>query len=614
MNRPAILCATAVVCLANLILSQAAIAEPLKALIVDGQNNHDWKATTPVMQAALLDCGRFTVDVATSPAGRDLSSFAPRFADYDVVISNYNGHAWSKETQQALLDYVHGGGGFVVIHAANNAFGDWKEYNEMIGLGGWGGRNEQSGPYVYFEDDKLVRDNRKGSGGNHGTQHDFQVVLRDTEHPITRGMPTAWMHHKDELYHDLRGPGAKMKVLATAYSDPATRGSGRHEPMMMTIDYGKGRVFHTPMGHGDYSMKCQGYVTCLQRGSEWAATGEVTLPVPENFPSAKEVRMWAPRASAAQDELLVFEGGEGPGRGKHIVLVSGDEEYRSEEVLPQLGKILAVRHGFKCTVLFSMDPKTGEIDPINRANIPGLETLEDADLMVIATRFRDLVDDQMAHLDRYVQSGKPIVGLRTATHGFNIEKGKKYAHYSYNSKEWDGGFGRQVLGETWAGHHGHHGQQSTRGLLVESEASHPILRGLADGDVWGPTDVYGVRLPLPGDSRPLVLGQVLVGMKPDDAPLAGEKNDPMMPLAWTKSFTGDAGKKARVFTSTLGASQDLVAEGSRRLLVNACYWAVGLEEQIQGDSNVDLVGTFEPSPFKFGGGKKGVRPADHRIQ
>jgi type 1 glutamine amidotransferase len=181
---------------------------------------------------------------------------------------------------------VKNGGGFVVIHAANNAFGDWPEYNEMIGLGGWGGRNEKSGPYVYVDEKgKVVRDSAAGSGGHHGPQHDFQVIVRDAEHPITKDMPRAWLHVKDELYDLLRGPGENMHILATAYADKAQGGSGRHEPMIFTVDYGKGRVFHTPMGHADYSMECTGFITTLLRGTEWAATGQVTQPIPDDFPT-----------------------------------------------------------------------------------------------------------------------------------------------------------------------------------------------------------------------------------------------------------------------------------------------------------------------------------------
>jgi len=313
----------------------------------------------------------------------------------------------------------------------------------------------------------------------------------------------------------------------------------------------------------------------------------------------------------AADPWVVYDGGEGPGKGKHIVLVSGDEEYRSEEALPQLARILSKHHGFKCTVLFAIDAKTGNISPDKRDNIPGLEALKTADLMVVFLRFRDLPDDQMKHFVDYVDSGKPIVGLRTATHAFNItDKNKTYAKYSFNNGDWAGGFGKQVLGETWVDHHGHHGKQSTRGLIAKGEENNPILRGIKDGDIWGPTDVYTVKLPLPGDSKPVVMGQVLEGMKSTDKPLEGKKNDPMMPVAWTKSYTGAAGKPARVFTTTMGASTDLESEGTRRMLVNAAYWALGLEEKIPEKSKVDIVGEFKPLPFKFGGFKQGVKPED----
>ncbi len=306
---------------------------------------------------------------------------------------------------------------------------------------------------------------------------------------------------------------------------------------------------------------------------------------------------------------VTYEGKAGPGKGKHVVLVSGDEEYRSEEALPQLAKILATHHGFRCTVLFAIDPKDGTISPNVNNNIPGLEALKKAGLMVIATRFRNLPDDQMKHVVDYVESGKPIVGLRTATHAFSIPGGKTYSKYSWNNRDWPGGFGRQVLGETWVNHHGHHGKESTRGLLAKGAEGHPILKGIKDGDVWGPSDVYTVILPLPGDSKALVMGQVLEGMKPGDKPLVGKKNDPMMPVAWVKTYTA-GGKKGRVFTTTMGASQDLQSEGLRRLLVNACYWAVGLEASIPEKSKVDVVGAYSPLPFRFGGAKKGVKPSD----
>ena len=202
-------------------------------------------------------------------------------------------------------------------------------------------------------------------------------------------------------------------------------------------------------------------------------------------------------SAMAEEPWLVFEGGAGPGHGKHIVFVSGDEEYRSEEGLPQLAKILAQRHGFKCTVLFSIDPHDGTIDPNQHDNTPGLEALRTADLMVLLTRFRELPDQQMRYVVDYVESGRPVVGLRTATHAFAPKAGTTFGRYGWQSKEWDGGFGRQVLGETWINHHGDHGHQSTRGIIAPGMKNHPILRGIKDGDIWGPTDVYAVRLPMP---------------------------------------------------------------------------------------------------------------------
>lgn len=266
--------------------SQTGAAEKRTVLIVDGQNNHGvWPKTTQMMKRYLEETGLFTVDVATTaPKGKD-PNFAPDFAKYAVVVSNYNGEAWPAETQQKFASFVKNGGGFVVVHAADNAFPEWTEYNEMIGLGGWGGRNEKSGPYVYLnEEGKVVRDDSKGGGGHHGAQHDFTVVARDIEHPIMKGLPREWLHVKDELYDKLRGPGANMQILATAFADPKHGGSGRHEPMLMAVKFGKGRVFHTALGHGDYSQECVGFIVTLQRGVEWAATGAVTQPIPTDFP------------------------------------------------------------------------------------------------------------------------------------------------------------------------------------------------------------------------------------------------------------------------------------------------------------------------------------------
>lgn len=322
----------------------------------------------------------------------------------------------------------------------------------------------------------------------------------------------------------------------------------------------------------------------------------------------------SPMLQAGEQPWIVYEGTDGPGKGKHIVLVSGDEEYRSEEALPQLAKILAKHHGFKCTVLFAID-KDGTINP-NVSNIPGLEALKTADLMILGLRFRNLPDEQMKYLAEYIESGKPIIGLRTSTHAFNNPKSKEFAKYHWQSKEkgYEGGFGRQVLGETWISHHGKHGSQSTRGIVAKGQANHPILKGIKDGDIWGPTDVYGVRLPLPGDSEPLVYGQVLAGMKATDEPVAGKQNEPMMPIAWTRSYKTANGKTARVFTTTMGSSTDLSSEGLRRLLVNASYWALGMEGKIPEMSKVDLVGDYQPSPFRFKGFKPNVKPADLKIQ
>jgi hypothetical protein len=223
----------------------------------------------------------------------------------------------------------------------------------------------------------------------------------------------------------------------------------------------------------------------------------------------------------------------------------------------------------------------------------------------------------MKEIDDYLRAGKPVVGMRTATHAFNPRKESPFAHYGWQNKtaRFTEGFGRQVLGETWISHHGHHGHESTRGLIAPGAKDHPILRGIADGDIWGPTDVYRLRLPLPGDSVPLVLGQVLEGMKPDSPVVTGEdakKNDPMMPVAWTKTYALEGGPKGRVFTTTMGGATDLASEGMRRLLVNGCYWATGMEDKIPAKSAVDIVGTFEPTPFGSNTAKPGLKPANLR--
>ena len=288
----------ALLAFAGSLLSGAAVADDskLKVLIIDGQNNHNWKATTPVLVEALEETGIYEVEVSTSPPKNgspdDWAKWRPAFNKADAVLSNYNGQDWPKEVQKSFLDYVSGGGGFVVVHAANNSFGKWKEYNKVIGVGGWGGRKiGVDGPWVHIVDGKMVRDmETKGNGGSHGPRHPFQIIHNDTTHPITKGLPEKWLHQKDELYCKLCGPAENMEVLATAYSSEDNKGTGRHEPMILTIDYGEGRVFHTPMGHIDYSMECVGFIVTLTRGTEWAATGNVSqTEIPADFPTADQV-------------------------------------------------------------------------------------------------------------------------------------------------------------------------------------------------------------------------------------------------------------------------------------------------------------------------------------
>ncbi len=259
-------------------------AEKLKAMLLDGQNNHDWKSCQPALKAILEESGRFTVDVVSSPAAKapadEWKAWRPRFADYAVVVSNYNGQDWPAEVKADFVKYVANGGGLVIVHAADNSFGNWSEYNEMIGVGGWGGRNEKSGPMVRYRDGKIVFDTTPGAGGTHGANHEFVVETREPNHPIMKGLPTRWMHASDELYAKMRGPARNLTVLATAFSAPGKGGTNEHEPILMTISYGKGRVFHTVLGHDTRSMSGLGFQITLARGAEWAATGTVTLPAP----------------------------------------------------------------------------------------------------------------------------------------------------------------------------------------------------------------------------------------------------------------------------------------------------------------------------------------------
>ena len=302
-----------------------------------------------------------------------------------------------------------------------------------------------------------------------------------------------------------------------------------------------------------------------------------------------------------------------PGSGKNIVLVSGDEEYRSEEMVVQLGRILAEHHGFNCTVLFAINPQTGFIDPVILDNIPGLESLKTADAALFALRFRNLPDEQMQYIDDYLKSGKPVLGIRTSTHAFKIPKDRKFAHYDggYNGDKsgWKQGFGRLVLGETWISHHGSHGKEATRGVIAPGQENNPLVRGCTD--IFGPTDVYEVRLPLPDDAKPLILGQVLETMEKDSKPVSGKKNDPMMPIAWTKTYKiADDAAAGKAYCSTIGSSQDFQSEGVRRLLVNAIYYLSGLEDKIPAKAEVGIVGDFEPLPMGFGKFKKEQKPKD----
>ena len=264
--------------------------EPIKVLIVTGQNNHNWEASNVILQKYLNESGMFVADVAVSPKkSEDMSKFQPNFSAYKVVVLDYNGDSWPEVTNNAFLQFVKNGGGVVVYHAADNAFRNWKEFNEIIGLGGWEGRNEQDGPYVYFKDDKEIRDNSPGPGGSHGRQHEYVIKLRNKKHPITKGLPDSWTHAKDELYDRMRGPAQNMTILATAYSDKSTGGTDRDEPALMVLKWGKGRIFHTILGHvGNEpehpAVDCASFIVTFLRGTEWAATGKVTQKVPSDFP------------------------------------------------------------------------------------------------------------------------------------------------------------------------------------------------------------------------------------------------------------------------------------------------------------------------------------------
>ncbi|MFX0556881.1 ThuA domain-containing protein [Maribacter sp. CXY002] len=307
----------------------------LKALIIDGQNNHFiWPKTTMMMKDYLEETNLFEVAIhrmdsvwlgikynqsrpeaytsfiekypldsaayGISHTPITTSNFSIDFEQYDLIVSNLGAESplWPTETRAKFEEYMNNGGGFVVVHAANNAWGNWPEYNKMIGLGAWGGRDEQSGPYVYYnEEGKLIKDNSEGGCGSHGAEYEFEVTTRAPKHPIMQGLPTTWLHTPDEMYERMRGPFVNATILATAYSDveknappwdPTVKGLGQHVPMLMAIDYGQGRIFHTTLGHFDYSAECVGFITTLQRGSEWAATGKVTQAIPSDFPTKEK--------------------------------------------------------------------------------------------------------------------------------------------------------------------------------------------------------------------------------------------------------------------------------------------------------------------------------------
>jgi type 1 glutamine amidotransferase len=273
----------------------------IRVLLLDGQSAgpyHNWKLTTPVLKAELEETGLFQVTVVTAPpSDGDFSNFKPKFSDYQVIVSNYDALDWPSDLRTQFEQFVSNGGGLVVVHAADNAFPNWPAYNLMIGIGGWRKRNETAGPMWYFKDGKVVSDSSPGSAGEHGARLPFQVVTRQPEHPIMKGLPRVWMHAADELYATLRGPGKNMTVLATAHSDAKNKGTDRDEPMVMVMTYGKGRVFHTVMGHDASALSCVGLMTLFQRGTEWAATGKVTQKVPTGFPTANTVSFRADIAS-----------------------------------------------------------------------------------------------------------------------------------------------------------------------------------------------------------------------------------------------------------------------------------------------------------------------------
>ena len=279
----------------TLVTAAAALfaADPIKVMLLDGQSGgpyHNWKLVTPVLKKQLEETGVFKVDVVTAPtADGDFSNFKPDFTKYQVVVLNYDAPDWPSDLREKFEAYVKNGGGVSIVHAANNAFPEWQGFNEMIGIGGWRGRTEKHGALWFLKDGKLTSDRSPGKAGAHGARWPYKVDNRQPEHPILKGLPKSWMHAGDELYMTLRGPGKNMNVIASAYADPANRCTGRDEPVLMTLSFGKGRIFHTVMGHDVAALSCVGFTVTLQRGTEWAATGKVTQKVPPNFPTESSV-------------------------------------------------------------------------------------------------------------------------------------------------------------------------------------------------------------------------------------------------------------------------------------------------------------------------------------
>lgn len=324
-----------------------------------------------------------------------------------------------------------------------------------------------------------------------------------------------------------------------------------------------------------------------------------------------------PTSNEPETRYLHYRGdpNKAPGQGRRIVLIAGDEEYRSEEVQPMLARQLHAL-GFECIVLFSQDPETGEVDPDQTTHIPATEWVQSAELLVLQLRFRALPEEQMKPIVDYIEAGKPVMGLRTSTHAFDYraQPDSKYAHWSFHARDWPGGFGKQVLGENWVAHHGNHGSEATRALPIAAQAHHAVLRGV--GPIFGPSDVYRVGQ-LPADAIPLMAGQVVAGMSPDDPAVAGEKNAPMMPVVWLRERAlsdGEGSPVQRVFTTTMGTADDWSDVDLRRVFLNASLWCLGEEAKIPREGfRAELREDWQPTPFGFGRARTGYKPQDYKL-